>query len=392
VSIRGNNIRSARIPHLLLAYLLCMPGPIWAIAYFPPPTKAEIAEIKRKAMTGNAGAEYALGDWYQAGSHGFSKDLRLAAEWYLKAAIHGNNAGQRQIGEMYEFGEGVPPDHQKAVAWIRQATIQYSASSMLIAGRYERGINAPKNARKAIAWYLMSARAGHVVAQTLLGNLYESPGGGKNYSEAVSWYRKASDAGWPDAMTDLANLYSAGKGVPQDYGAAVDFYRKSIARGGFSAQYPLGLLYEQGIGVPNDPVAAMELYQTIAHVNDDARRRLFALFALQFPIPNPPTDVLNWKREAAAKGDVVAQLGLGMQYEFGVGVAPNATVAYALYELAATSGRQLHLPNFIRLSPLTKTGVEPEILKLEREMAKPGNLLTAIDYCIAHPAPGYIGD
>jgi TPR repeat protein len=379
----------------VVAYLLCIPEPVWAIAYIPPITQAEIAETRRKAMAGDAGAEYTVGAWYQSGINGFPANLTLAAKWYLKAAEQGDTQAQSQIGEMYEFGEGVRQDHEKAVSWIRKATIQYSASSMMIAGRYAEGINAPQNLRKAIDWYRMSAEAGHVVAQTLLGNLYATPAGGENYAEAASWYRKATDAGWPDAMTDLANLYSAGKGVPQDYGEAETLYRKSVAAGGFSAQYPLGLLYEQGLGVPRNPIAAMELYQTIAHRNDDARRRLFALFDAWKPVPSAPADGINWYREAAAKGDATAQVGLGLRYEFGEGVAQNVVVAYALYELAATSSdQQPGLPNFIRLSPPGRFGGDlPQlIMKLEQGMAKPGNLLATIDYFIAHPPPDFIGD
>jgi TPR repeat protein len=378
----------------VVAYLLCIPDPVSAIAYRPPITQAEIAETERNAKAGDAGAENELAGWYQSGLNGFPKNAALAAKLYLQAAEQGVNQAQRQLGEIYEFGEGMQPDHEEAVAWIRKATIQYSASSMMIAGRYAKGINAPQDLLKAIDWYRMSADAGHVVAQTLLGNLYETPAGGENYAEAASWYRKAMDAGWPDAMTDLANLYSTGKGVPQDYGEAETLYRRSVARGGFSAQYPLGLMYEQGRGVKKDPIAAMELYQTIAHGNDDARSRLFALFAAQKHIKNAPSDIVGWYREAAAKGDARAQVGLGLRYEFGEGVAQNGAAAYALYELAATSShRQPDLPNFIRLSPPGRFGVDPQItMKLAQEMDKPGNFLPALDHFIAHPPPVFIGD
>jgi TPR repeat protein len=378
---------------LTFVCLLSIPWPVWGIAYVPPITPAEIAETKQKAITGDAGSEGALGGWYQSGMNGFPKNPELAAVWYLKAAKQGVNQAQRQIGEMYEFGEGVRPNHKKALMWIRMATVQYSASSMMIAGRYAQGINAPQDLRKAIDWYRMSAEAGHVVAQTLLGKLYETPAGRENYAEAASWYLKATDAGWADAMTDLGNLYLAGKGVPQDYGEAVALYWKSIAKGGFSAQYPLGLLYEQGRGVPINSVTAIELYQTIAHSNDDARRRLFVLFEARMPARKAQMDAITWYRDGAANGDARAQVGLGLRYEFGEGVAQNVPVAYALYKLAEKSAdKHQDLPNFIRLSPPVRTGVEPEIIKLEQGMAQPGNLLAAIDYFIAHPPPVFVGD
>jgi uncharacterized protein len=388
-----NGIRTHQVAYLLVAYLLWLPETARAIAVIPPIAQVEIDQTQRKATMGDAGAEGALGDWYQSGSNGYPKDLTIAAKWYLRAAEQGITQAQRQIGEMYEFGEGVQRDHEKAVAWIRRATIKYSASSMMIAGRYADGINTPQNVPKAMEWYQMSAEAGHVVAQTLLGNLYESAAGGENHAETARWYRRAADAGWPDAITDLANLYATGKGVPQAYGEAVRLYRKSVARGGFSAQYPLGLMYEQGRGVQKDPIAAMEFYQTIAHGNDDARRRLFALFAAQVPVPNAPADVIGRYREAAAKGDARAQLGLGLRYEFREGVSPNGAVAYALYDLAAKSSAPgLNLPNFLHLSPLRKWGIEAEATKLAQEMAKPGNLLPALDFFVAHPPPVFIVD
>jgi TPR repeat protein len=198
----GRRLVSARTPTVLIcvfcAALLCIPLAALGIAYIPPITSEQIAKIKEKAIAGDAGSENALGEWYQSGRNGFPKNLELVAAWYLKSAEQGVNQAQRAIGEMYEFGEGVRPDHEAAVIWIRKATVQYAASSMMIAGRYARGISTPQDLQKAIDWYRMSAEAGHVVAQTVLGELYENGTCVQNFAEAGRWYRAAAQMGSSD--------------------------------------------------------------------------------------------------------------------------------------------------------------------------------------------------
>ena len=48
----------------------------------------------------------------------------MAAQWYRKAADQGDSDAQYNLGVAYDEGEGVPQDHQQAVAWYRKAAAQ----------------------------------------------------------------------------------------------------------------------------------------------------------------------------------------------------------------------------------------------------------------------------
>jgi TPR repeat protein len=115
---------------------------------------------RSKGVFGNVDAEIAVADWYLYGMNWHPKSSKLAARWYLRAAKRGDTRSQFTIGEMFEFGECVRPDHEKALAWIRKALVGAPSSSMSIARRYQTGFNAPRDPQKAIDWYLMSAEAG----------------------------------------------------------------------------------------------------------------------------------------------------------------------------------------------------------------------------------------
>ncbi|KAF9343093.1 hypothetical protein BGX26_006274, partial [Mortierella sp. AD094] len=52
-----------------------------------------------------------------------------AMEWYLKAANQGNAVALNNLGEMYQYGKGVPQDYSKAMEWYLKAAKQGHASA-----------------------------------------------------------------------------------------------------------------------------------------------------------------------------------------------------------------------------------------------------------------------
>lgn len=65
-------------------------------------------------------AQYSMGVLYENG-FGVSKDLPLAAAWYLKAAEQGNSDAQFNLGAMNEHGVGIPVNYPEAARWYRPA-------------------------------------------------------------------------------------------------------------------------------------------------------------------------------------------------------------------------------------------------------------------------------
>jgi TPR repeat protein len=48
---------------------------------------------------------------------GVGQDLPEAARWFHKAAVRGNAKAENSLGFLYDYGGGVPIDHQEAARW-----------------------------------------------------------------------------------------------------------------------------------------------------------------------------------------------------------------------------------------------------------------------------------
>jgi TPR repeat protein len=170
---------------------------------------------------GEITAEEALAASYENG-YCFSKDERLAAYWYRKAAELGNARVQNTLGSLYENGKGVPRDYRQAAFWYRKAADQ-----------------------------------GDMDAQNNLANMYaDGEGFIQDYAQAVYWYQKAAGEGQENAELQLGQLYDLGHGVPQNYEQAGYWYRKAAEQGNAWAQYSLGQLYSDGHGFDRDYIEA----------------------------------------------------------------------------------------------------------------------------------------
>jgi uncharacterized protein len=366
------------------------------ITYQRPVTEAQIIAEKLRLGPNDQYAWFDIGDWYSNGEHGLEKSAPDAAVWYLKAAEQGNNLAEGRLGEMFEFGEGVPPDHEKALQWIRKADVLGPYAALSIAKKHEGRWGYPKDLKRAEEWYLLDADRGFAEAQNELGEFYEA-WGDQYLAQALRWYHKAAasvpssnnitDTAASKAMANLGNLYASGRGVPQDYAEAAKWYQRSVDSGGYWGQFGLAVLYEQGLGVPQDADKALCLYYEVALLNDEARRRLFMLFETGMQIPAEDTSAIAWYRAAAARGDVRARVGLGLHYKFHKGVERNWSVAYALFNLAKLSSteEQRHIPDFSGPAATAEIYMTPATWTLVYAMAKPGNLLKALDQFIAHP-------
>jgi len=160
----------------------------------------------RRARSGDAAAQDALGFDYEKGSDTY-KDYTRAAYWYRKSAEQGNASAQYSLAKLYEEGNGVLQDKAEAEHWQRKAAESY---------------------RKL-------AEQGDVNAQWWLGGFYEEGKGvAQDYVAAVSWYRKSAEhpghqAG--SAQSSLANCYEEGHGVERDSVEAYKWYNIASANG-----------------------------------------------------------------------------------------------------------------------------------------------------------------
>ena len=55
-------------------------------------------------------------------------------QWYRRAAEQGNASAQYNLGNMYDYGQGVPQDFKEAAKWYRLSAEQGRANSQLNIG------------------------------------------------------------------------------------------------------------------------------------------------------------------------------------------------------------------------------------------------------------------
>ena len=156
--------------------------PAFAARGATPPQRAGLPNALRTlADAGDGPAEYELGARYAEG-RSVPRDLKLAAQWYTKAADQGIAPAQYRLASLYEKGLGVTQDKGKA---------------------------------KAL--YTRAAEAGNPRAMHNLAVMLADGDGQPDYDGAATWFKKAAQYGVHDSEYNLAILLARGLGTPQSF-------------------------------------------------------------------------------------------------------------------------------------------------------------------------------
>ena len=207
------------------------------------------------------------------------KNIPQAIQVLIEDAENGIAKAQLALAKMYDKGNGVLKDHNKADKWFRFAAAQENNAKKNI---YKL---AKKNVPQAIKVLIDDAENGIAEAQFILASMYTiGQGVPKNYEQAMKWYYRLADKqatdkeetsfyyNWrksniPQALKFLTNdaengiakaqnnlgmIYAHGKYVPQDDKQAMKWYQLAAENGSFIAQYNLGDMYFKGRGVAKD--------------------------------------------------------------------------------------------------------------------------------------------
>ena len=109
-------------------------------------------ECSREAQNGSAKAQHTLGYLYEAGE-GVRANIQKAMEWYLKAAEQGYPAAQTSVGLMYYNGGGIPRDCTAAAGWFRKAAEQGDSMGQNMLGiLYEHGEGVTQDKAETARW------------------------------------------------------------------------------------------------------------------------------------------------------------------------------------------------------------------------------------------------
>ena len=213
-------------------------------------------------LAGAAGQSFATGK--QAYING---DYKRAYDILSPLAADGNPDAQKMLGIMYDYGQGVEKDPNKALDWYIKAASQGQPGGVqyLIGAKYFRGDGTRQDYAEAAKWWEMAADGGQVEAQFNLGLMYYRGLGVKqDDGKAAELFRAASEQGHAHAQYSLAVMYAFGRGVPKNYRKALDWFSKAAEQGVAQAQFNLGVFYEKGYGINPDPAMAAKWYKRAA--------------------------------------------------------------------------------------------------------------------------------
>lgn len=211
-------------------------------------------------------AQYHLGLAYEAGE-GVRASQSEAIKWYMKSAEGGTAEAQREIGERYLHGTGLPKDITKAVYWLEKAAAQDDeiAQSYLavVYGYSDKAGNGAYDIDTGLSvdYMIKAAENGNRIMMGQLGaRMISGIGVAKDIQRGVHWLTKAADAGDTSSMYNLGYLYYYGEDVAKNYEQAAYWLNKCASnKGNPKAKSLLGLMYWNGNYFKKDTEKAIEL-------------------------------------------------------------------------------------------------------------------------------------
>ena len=286
---------------------------------------------QRAAKKGEMEAAYSLGGMYENGE-GVEKNNERAKFWYCRAAELGSERAERSIKKCEE-------------AWIKDLkakALQGDIDAQYYLGkRFYDGDGVERDYEEAFKWYSKAAENGHAGAQCSVAEMYECAlGVDEDHEEAARWYQMAFENGHPEVKDSLCEeYYTIAKYFCGDYEESIKWYFKAAELGHSDSQFYLGVMYENGRGVTKDDSEAVKWYRKAAEQGDvDAQFNLGLMYEDGRGVTKDDSEAVKWYRKAAEQGLAGAQFNLGLMYYNGRGVAKDESEAVKWFRKAAEQG------------------------------------------------------
>jgi TPR repeat protein len=123
--------------------------------------KEALERYRILAQGGSVNAQLRIGWMYHAG-RGVDQDLDEAYRWYQKAADANSPAGQFYLGTLYRTQK----QYQQAIEWVEKSALQGYPPAMYRLGKmYDWGEGIAADKDKAYRYFEQAAKQGHLMAQ-----------------------------------------------------------------------------------------------------------------------------------------------------------------------------------------------------------------------------------
>jgi TPR repeat protein len=135
----------------------------------------------------------------------------------MKKRAEGDDAiAIHNLGHIYRDGDyGLPQDRVKAMElWLRAGELGYARAYGSIGSVYERGQGVEMDAQKAIHYYELAAMGGHAASRHNLG-VFEAHAG--NYDRAAKHLMISAIAGDDESLEKIRKCYLNGWATKDDF-------------------------------------------------------------------------------------------------------------------------------------------------------------------------------
>jgi len=165
-----------------------------------------LAFLQREANAGNLEAQYQLGRMYDIGDK-LERDPQKAITWYTSAANQGYDEAQYRLALVYLYGLGTTRNLSKGEELLTKAAKQNHPVAKEMLPIYLANRSGNTTTSIALSWYLEKIATGNSEGNFGVGYMYENGWGlNPNESEAKKWYAVARMAGSGDAAKRLRQI------------------------------------------------------------------------------------------------------------------------------------------------------------------------------------------
>lgn len=343
-----------------------------------PNIHKEIELLTNASKQGYHDATYRLGRLYEEGESGIARNMELAIKYFQQAADNGVLAAINKIGELYLFGEVIPANLSKAIAYFNSASEKgYGRSSYWLGRLHSGGIGQlEKDTQKAIAYYQRAIEQGYEDAQEWLDQLQknlvdenvaniEIPQGKTDdelyqdakealnktqFKTAYAYFSHLAQKGYAEAFNSLGDMYFYGQGVVHDQTQALEHYKKAAELDSAYGYFNAGYLYWTGPKEIQDPKLALQYLKQAAQMG-----YTYALGFIGDIYRIGPEDIIDYAeaKRYYKKGidieEVNAIKGMAILYLLGQGVTQNNAMGAFYLRKAADKGNVWSMYNLGRL-------------------------------------------
>ena len=169
-------------------------------------TNDNIALLQRDADAGKPDAQYQLGRLYDKGDK-LEHDMQKAVMWYTKAANQGNVDADYRLAIMYIYGVGIAKDVAKGEQYLSTAAkLKHPVATKMLP--IYMASRTPDHATSIVlSWYMEKIATIDPDGLMGLGYMYENGWGiPANFSEAKRWYTEARLMGSGEAAKRLRQI------------------------------------------------------------------------------------------------------------------------------------------------------------------------------------------